>query len=450
MSAAPIEHVIEVLENSRSHAKGGPTSCVLGRELRFDRAALERCANSHVDDLDVDLLVVLASVAFADRHVRRRRSHWERLMTLSVPVHLPSVWKSAASLLVGSLHDVTGDTWELEFRARNKADTLRQLFLPKLPREFRDATIVPYSGGLDSFAALARHRLERQETPLLLVHARRGARAIHSTIPERDRGAAVLTVPFTVSGGPHAEATYRTRTLIFFSLAALAWRRTNAGRIWIPESGLGCLGPGLVPFGVEHPSRGCHPAFVANLQELFSRLWGARPPFEFPHLWMTKGEVLRQLAMRGALEGWQRTRSCSRNVHRQHPSTNASQCGLCSACLFRRQSLMAAGLVESRGTYFVDVLHDAELPHDVHRADREAGVWAVVGLDELASAATRLTDYQGPITEIALALRCPQEEVASRLGRLLQQHTHEWRTLLDHVPAGSWVRSRASTEPPSG
>lgn len=441
MSDVPVKHAIEVLERGPSRINGNHTSCVLGQELRFDRGALERCSNSRLDDLDVDLLVVLASVGFADRRVcRRRGSHWGRELALAIPVYLPMAWNTARPLFESLLHDATGDTWRLEFRTRKQDDQLRQLFLPRLSHEFRDATVVPYSGGLDSFATLARHRLDHGDTPLLLVHARNGARALHSVLPERDRSAPVLAVPFIVSGGPHAESSYRTRTLIFFSLAALAWRRTNAGRIWIGESGLGCLGPSLIPFGSEHPLRGPHPVFVSALQELFFRLWGVRPPFAFPHLWLTKGAALAELVSRDGLAGWQRTRSCSRNTRRQHPSTTATQCGVCAGCMFRRQSLLAAGLEEEPGTYFADVSRDANLPPDISRADHEVGTYTVIGLDELASKATSVAEESGRLAEIARALGRPREEIAWRVARLLRQHADEWRALVDTLPEGSWIR----------
>lgn len=441
MSAMAGEHAIEVLEKGGRRPKGNSNSCVLGDELRFDRDTLERCSSSLLEELDVDLLVVLASIAFADRRIcRRRGARWGRALALSIPVHLPKVWGRVRSPLASLLRDVTGDTWRLEFRARSQGDELRQLFIPRLPREFRDATVVPYSGGLDSLATLARHRLEHKGIPLLLVHARHRAPAVHPVLRQNRQQVPVLAVPFSVSGGPHAEPSYRTRTLIFFALAALAWRRTNAARIWIGESGVGCLGPSFVPFGTEPPLRGSHPAFVFSLQELFWRLWNVRPPFEFPHLWHTKGEVLSELVRRSGLTGWEVTRSCSRNIRRQHPSSTATHCGLCSGCMYRRQSLLAAGLVENDGTYFADVQRDSDLPTDARRADREVGYYTVVGLDELASMSTSVGQHSGHVMEIAGVLRRPCEEVGSKVARLLWQHRDEWRALVDTLPAESWVR----------
>jgi 7-cyano-7-deazaguanine synthase in queuosine biosynthesis len=451
MKATLVEHSVEVLERADRRSRPSRTVCRVGTELRFNKGALERCSNTPLEELDVDLLTVLASVAFADRRLSRRSGRrWSRSIAVSVPVHHPKVWEGVSSSLASLLADVSGDQWRFAYRRRKDDDELRQLFLPRLGPEHRGSTVIPYSGGLDSFAALARHRSEHGDAPVLLVHAQHGARSLHAVLPERHRSAPALAVPFTVSGGRHAEPSYRTRTLVFFALAALAWRRTSASRIWIGESGLGCIGPSFVPFGIEQPVRGSHPSFVGKLQDFLMLLWGTRPPFEFPHLWLTKGEAVRQLSASGNLVDWDRTHSCSRNIRRQHPTTAATHCGLCSGCLFRRQSLLAAGLREASSVYYTDVLRDADLPSDVQRADREVATYAVIDLDELAGAAPTAAQQGGHIAELAGSLGRMRTEIAPKVSRLFAAHASEWRALVDALPAGSWMRKLLPSRERSG
>ncbi len=439
-NAQPADHRIEVLERAEAPSRRGGTTCRVGTELRFNKGALERCSNSQLEDLDVDLLTVLAAVAFADRRIPRPSGgRWSRSLVVSVPVHQPKVWEGVSSSLSSLLADVSGDRWHFVYRRRKRNDELRQRFLPGLGPEHRGSTVIPYSGGLDSFAMLARHRLEHGEAPVLLVHAQHGARRLHDVLPERHRSTPALAVPFTVSGGRRAEPSYRTRTFVFFALAALAWRRTTAMRIWIGESGLGCIGPSFVPFGTEQPVRGSHPAFVGKIQDFLMLLWGARPPFEFPHLWLTKGEVIRELAVCGGLPDWNRTHSCSRNIRRQHPTTSAKHCGLCSGCLFRRQALLAAGLHEDRSVYYADALREAELPSDARPADREVATYAVIALDELAAAAPGAAEQGGHIAELARSLGRMRSDVAPKVSRLLAAHACEWRAMVQALPAESWM-----------
>lgn len=443
----PEEQMIFVAEQQGKAGGRNSIRCRLGGQLQFDRGALERCSSTALEDVDVDLLVMLAAIAFADRRVPRRRgTQWGRSLALSIPVFELALWEARAAELASLLYDVTGDSWRFEYRRRSHADDLRQLFLPQLPRAHAGATIVPYSGGLDSFATVAQHRVKYGNAPLLLVHAQHGARALHAVLPKRDHEVPALAVPFKVSSGMHADPSYRTRTFVFFSLAALAWRRNDAARIWIGESGIGCLGPSLVPFGSEQPVCGCHPTFITKLAAFFERLWGERPPFELPNLWLTKGEVVADLQAHNALGGWERTRSCSRNVKRQHPSATATHCGVCSGCLFRRQSLRAAKLVEKKGTYYADVLSDAELPADAQAADREVATYAALDLEELARVSVSLPRYRGHVHETATATRRPLSEVEAQVQRLFDRHADEWKDFLDAVPKRSWLRHVASQQ----
>lgn len=420
-------------------------SAVLGTDLQFDRGALERCMSSKLEEVDSDLLTVLAAIAFADRRVSRRRgTRWARHLHVSVPVHLRSCWESQSPRLSTLLQYLTGDVWSFEFRMRCGRDELLQQFLPGLAREFVGATILPYSGGLDSFAALARHQAATGGAPILLVHAKHGSYSLASVLPARGAVIPALAVPFTIAAGRHAEPSYRTRTLIFFAIAALACRKASGSSICIGESGIGCLGPGFAPFGIEHPYRGCHPAFLSHLAEFLFGLWGERPVFDLPHLWQTKAEVLAQLREMDASEGWERTRSCSRNVRRQHPGTPATHCGLCSGCLYRRQSLTAANLDEASEAYFVDVVTRAEVDPESKRSDREVGAYAVVGLDSLAGLSSQIREHRGAIFEIETALRQTADQVTARVERLFGRHQMEWDAFTAALPPTSWVRRIAS------
>ncbi len=289
---------------------------------------------------------------------------------------------------------------------------------------------------------------------MMLVHTRHSSQVFDD--PHAQHAILTLTIPFEISAGGHAEPSFRTRTFIFFALAALAWRRTGAQSIWIGESGLGCLGPSFVPFGIESGVRGCHPAFVSKLQRLLGTIWGTEPPFQFPHLWLTKAEVIRELSGLGMLKGWQQTHSCSRNSRRQHPKSTASQCGICSGCLFRIESLHAGGLggQEPPGTYFVDVTRQAEFNSDIDEqpsgADREVATYAVIGMDELASVSKTVTERSDLTVELSDALRAQPDATAASVTRLFQQHASEWETFVEALPADSWIRPLVSIQQGNG
>lgn len=431
--------VIEVVENGARSRR--VNECVLDKDIRFDGESLQAATFTRLDDIDTDLLVVISAVRYADRKTKRRLgSGWPRTITLSIPVYNLDTWRKVELHLTSLLRMLTGDAWTLEFRKRTQRNRIVQGFIPGLSDDFAGATIIPYSDGLDSLAGLARLRKEEPATPALLVNARKGQR--NNQLP-RPSGTAVIGVPFATSvrGG---ETTFRSRTFVYYSLAALAWHRNRGKRIWIGESGVGCIGPSLVPFGIEQPVRGSHPVFTRQLSEILAVLWNRTPRFEFPHLWRTKGTVLAELKDDDAFREWRSTKSCSRNHRRQHPSAHGSHCGVCTGCLFRRLAIHAARLPDERvDVYFEDVMTDASVSSDASPLDREIGICSVIALDELAR--LDVDRRSADIAELAVALHQPVQCTKSKMKQLIDNHADEWRRFLARLPRNSWVCAIART-----
>lgn len=434
-------HYVEVTDKRSRSSRS--RLCVLNEDLRFDTSALAASTSRPLDDLDTDLLVVLASVAYTDRLISRRRgTRWARNLVLSIPVYHPERWEPISNEISALLRMLSGDVWTIVFGRRTKPNEMIQGFLPGLSSDFRGATIIPYSGGLDSFAVLARLRHAHPTERALLVNARRGIRNDSLARPDSQ---AVLGIPYAFKALKHAEESYRTRTFVYFALAALAWRQNDGKRIWIGESGTGCLGPALVPFGIEQPVRGSHPSFTEALSSVLKKLWGVAPRFEFPSLWHTKGAVLAELNALQLLDGWQATRSCSRGVRRQHPGAAGTHCGLCTGCLFRRVSVLAANLgADQPETYFEDVMESARFSERLSKRDREVGVCAVLAMEELAHCGPRLHTQTAEIVSVASALGLSFPETKRLFTELLSRHQEEWLSFLDRLPRDSWIRGLCS------
>jgi len=58
------------------------------------------------------------------------------------------------------------------------------------------------------------------------------------------------------------EVSYRTRPLVFYTLAAIAAVITKAKVVVIGENGQGAFGPACLPFADEWWFRSAHPAFI--------------------------------------------------------------------------------------------------------------------------------------------------------------------------------------------
>lgn len=434
----PIEHNV-VVSDRRIESSEGRRVCVLGKDVSFDKTALERATYTPLEDIDTDLLVVIASVAYVDRLISRRRgTQWGRTLNVTLPVYHPDVWERVGVDLATLLRMLTGDTWTLEFVGRKKRNEMTQSFFGSLSPDFAGATVVPYSGGLDSFAMLARLQHESPEAKTLLVNARRSSRNEGLARPS---DVSVIGVPFEFQGLTRPEESYRTRTFTYFSLAALAWRRNSGSRISIGESGIGCLGPSLVPFGIEQPVRGSHPSFTAGLREVLGGVWGTPPLFRFPHLWQTKGMVLADVSQAKSMAGWEATRSCSRNFRRQYPGAPGTHCGLCTGCLFRRVALSAAEFPnENAGTYFEDVMTNSRISDRLSDGDRELGICSVIAMHELALYAGCEQPFS-EMSELAASLCEPVDSVAKRVQTLIGYHRDEWANFVTRLPSDSWIHS---------
>ena len=62
----------------------------------------------------------------------------------------------------------------------------------------------------------------------------------------------------------------------------------------MPESGQGALGPSLVPVGQAYEDYRNHPMFTDKMSVFLKALLDREFRFEFPRLWSTKGQTLRE------------------------------------------------------------------------------------------------------------------------------------------------------------
>ncbi|WP_052460358.1 hypothetical protein [Microbacterium gorillae] len=316
---------------------------------------------------NIELFRLAVMVYAADRSVPRRAGsvNWtQRRITMSVPVHDPAPWDAVASELQELLGFLSGDLWELTFRAAR---------IPRediAPNSYPDARrVVLMSGGADSAigAFLARTRPEEH---LLVSHV--GATSIspiQKDVAERIRalrpdGATqhheqlVFTRRKAQPGGHRFrdENSTRTRSILFLALG-LAFASMNEVELWIPENGFASLNPPLGPDQLGSLStRTTHPWFLTELSRLVAQTggWGM---LANPFATKTKGEMFRWLADEvgdeAATELLSATNSCAFTNRRWLGVSATDHCGTCFGCLVRRASFAAAGLADG-SRYVID------------------------------------------------------------------------------------------------
>jgi hypothetical protein len=447
---------VEVLDGPTRRPPGTRT-CMLGRDLVIRPKVLSNFCVEVLSPRVEDLTVLAGAVAFADKAVTRRPSQgWGRDLEVVVPVHEPDFWRqpNVGEALVGALDLVTGDCWSFEFSgraARRKGEGVQA------PLRFGSGPapiVLPYSGGLDSLAARGLLSAREPGTDLLAVKV--GRRGGGGESPRGGHGAGrwqLVSVPFRLSdlhvGRCFREPSYRARSFVFGTVAGIAAHLAGAQRIVVPESGQGALGPSLIPVGNEAPYVGTHPRFTRKLATFLRVVLGTTLRFEHPRLWSTKGETLHKSSALGGAEGWARTVSCARNERNLRLGRGAVHCGVCAACLLRRQSLLAAGLDERRDSYLwpdlaAPTLAEAAVPgaRATTQDDEEHAACGALSMTHLADlagegagsrtvaeAAAELADLQG--------LEVPEAEM--RLRRLIRAHHDEWQTFIARLGPGSFL-----------
>jgi hypothetical protein len=180
---------------------------------------------------------------------------------------------------------------------------------------------------------------------------------------------------------------------------------------------------------------------------------GCNIKFEFPQLWQTKGETLKQYVNeceegRSALAA---TWSCWQQNRQVPVDHKKRQCGICAACMLRRLSMHAAGLSEPQTTYVWENLGAEDFENGaaaafdrkkITRAMREYAIAGTLHLDHLA------TMRHSPANARMMALSAFQlsrtsglteADTRTRLDHVLDQHETEWKNFMGSLGSSSFV-----------
>ena len=395
--------------------------------------------------LEQDLVLLAAVVAFADRRVPRRRgSGWKRDLRIHLPVSDPSHWSSPEirHALHESLRYPTGDRWAFEFEAGFEPLVTRQSTL-----NFSEVSdvVIPFSDGMDSFTQWCHQSARSVPKTPVRVHSKLGnesSRRIRRLQWNGFGDGVCLTIPFQLRVGTHPEPSYRTRSFLFYVLAALVAAKLGLRRIVVGENGISSLGPSLLPYAGEQPHRGTHPCFTARLGSFVNHLLGTSIEFEHPQLFHTKGEML-QMANPLVRDTLLETRSCVRGPRDR---LGPSHCGLCSGCLYRRVALHSIGQQDE--SYVWSDLSGGTLsecgadnaPRSPTANDEDIAMHAIHSLESLA----RLADcdpgdvaFRNSAWELAFPDTDRIQRCAKSLHDLCRHHAREWQAFKDQFPAGS-------------
>ena len=442
------EYRVEVVEPGHL-ARRHWVCCEIERDLEFDVMGLQSYCLARWDERIFDLLVVVAAVEFCDRAKARPSQAWGRDFALRVPVHDPSHWTAVSAALCNALFFLTGDRWRLEFVGRSaKVQPPLQGTFDMLVDNAR--VVIPYSDGLDSYAVAG---LAKRQYGRNVLRVRLGSRPLaEGQVGDRPLPFAYIPYHVRCPNGAGAETSARSRGFKFAALSGVAAFLSGADKVIMPESGQGSLGPSLVPVGHVYEDYRSHPQFTDRMTAFLTALLDYGVRYSHPRLWHTKAETLCEFVAKSPeRSNWAQTRSCWQNQRHASVSGSFRQCGVCAACMLRRMSVHAAGLVESRDSYIWEDLtagryeDGANTSYSKRKPVGSMHEYAIAGtlhLEHLARCLQFSGDQPGlsrQAFQLSRSLQLTEDETQTKLERLIAQHHKEWGDFVDFLGPKSFV-----------
>ncbi|WP_341733982.1 7-cyano-7-deazaguanine synthase [Microcoleus sp. EPA2] len=396
----------------------------------------------------VDLAVAIhASDRLAPQNLREKK----RRLFVVLPVRHPELLSAEPfrTKLEDLLEWATWSEWVFDFQARVAPERFVEQQLVFLSIVPQCCEVALWSGGLDALAGLyTRLRMYPEKSFVLFgsgsnnsVYARQGrvGKKVESIFPGRCH---LFRVPirFHDSDMQHKNKRSRARGVVFTLLGAACAYLMGQRVLCVYENGIGAIN---LPYrasavGLDH-SRSVHPLTLLMVSDVVSELLGEEFRVQNPFLFWTKAKMCKTLAEEGRNDLPSLTMSCD-SPHRQQPI----QCGYCSSCLLRRQSLAANDLEDL--TRYV-VFHGKRPPKEssLHLAHMLVQVNTLRSLlnvsDERDLQWEALTREFSDLNDIVD--RCAEVEnllaidMRNRLIQLYQNYVSEWDT----------VKSRISVRP---
>ena len=441
---------VAVLERNTARLTGA-LCCEINSDIEFSTEKLETYCLSAWEPLIFDSLLVAGAVEYCDRVLKRSALGWGRDFELVIAVHEPDRWNhpDVGTPLADSLGFLTGDRWRLDFVTRRKPVTPPRQGHFQMPSG--TMAVIPFSDGLDSRAVAG---IMARQLGDGLIRVRLGSKPFEQ--PATGPRQPFTSVPYQVKPGARrfVETSARSRGFKFAMLSGLAAYLAGAGRIIVPESGQGALGPALVPVGHAYEDFRNHPLFTSRMEIFLKGLFRRSVRFEFPRLWYTKAETIAEyVADKGnpsPLDAW----SCWQDSRQVSIGGRRRQCGICAACMLRRLSLHAAHIEERSDTYLWENLGASTFEAGaaagfgkITEAQRQYAIAGTLHHDHLAVLAESPVDRRSlkrTAFLLANSLGLPEAEVGSKLQRLLRQHASEWKGFIEALCPTSFVRQWAA------
>jgi Queuosine biosynthesis protein QueC len=395
-----------------------------------------------------DLIDLAVAIYALDRLAFQPLRQGQNCIHVVLPVRHPELLNTQTfqAKIENLLTWTTGSRWSFDFQKRTILDRLVEH--QSLPIAPQGCEVALWSGGLDALAGLYTRLQDNPGNSFVLfgtgsntsIYARQSkvAQKIQPIFPGRCN---LYRVPIHFSGSSEHRKNKMSRARgVAFTLLGSACSYLMGQRVlYVYENGVGAIN---LPYrasavGLDH-SRSVHPRTLTMVSDIVSEIIGENFQVKNPFLFWTKAEMCRALAEDKRSDLSALTMSCD-SPHRQQPT----QCGYCSSCLLRRQSL-AASKVEDKTRYVV--LHGRRSPKNP-RLHLSHMLEQVKTFRNLLSTSDNLSLQWKALTQKFQALDNIVDQSAEteglqpadmqiRLIKLYQNYVTEWDTVESQIAIG--------------
>jgi Queuosine biosynthesis protein QueC len=346
-----------------------------GKDFRFDLDALNRFCLEDLPARLVDLLRVASSIYVVDRLVKRHPKTGTKRLSRDIGIKIgvldAEFWQDTKvrDAIRDAVDFVSGDFWDIEF-VKDPSPFFRTGRILPDPYADQNPLICLYSGGLDSAAGLAARMAANPGRPVLPVTVWHQPRQRHLVrrqfkLVEREFLARVDCLIVKVAmvwpsktDKAREERTQRCRSFLFASLGAIAAIMHKQQIVEVFESGIGAINlPPMAGMIGAWTTKSAHPKFLRLMSRLASLVAETEVKYCLPFHLKTKGALVRSLSGNRLEELATLSVSC---VHYPQRHCKQKQCGVCPACILRRQAIASAGIKEPDELYEYDFLGSPE------------------------------------------------------------------------------------------
>jgi Queuosine biosynthesis protein QueC len=395
-----------------------------------------------------DLIDLAVAIYASDRLAFQPLCQGQNCIHVVLPIRYPELFSTQAfqAKLENLLTWATGSRWSFDFQKRTALDRLAEH--QSLPIAPQGREVALWSGGLDALAGLYTRFQDSSENSFVLfgtgsndivyAHQKKVAHAIQSSFPGR---CDLYRVPirFSKSGTHQKNKISRARGVVFTLLGSACAYLMGQRVLCVYENGIGAIN---LPYrasavGLDH-ARSVHPLTLLMVSDVVSEILGEKFQVKNPFLFWTKAEMCRALAEDKRSDLSSLTMSCD-SRHRQKPI----QCGYCSSCLLRRQSL-AASKMEDETRYVV--LHGQRPPidptlHLSHMLEQVKTLQSLLSTSDNPNIQWKALTQKFPALDDIVDQSADTEnlqpaDMQIRLIKLYQNYVTEWDTVESRIAIG--------------